>query len=32
VSFCRGGPGHSEVSSLDVSDEPVEGLDGFRVG
>jgi acylphosphatase len=31
VSFCRGGPGHSDVSSLDVSDEEPEGLDRFSV-
>jgi acylphosphatase len=32
ISYCRGGPGHSEVSSLDVAEESVEGLDGFSVG
>jgi acylphosphatase len=31
VEYCRGGPGHADVSSLDVSEEPPEGLDGFRV-
>jgi acylphosphatase len=31
VEFCRGGPGHSEVSQLDVVEEEPEGLDGFRV-
>jgi acylphosphatase len=32
VELCRSGPGHAEVSRLDVADEPPEGLDGFRVG
>jgi acylphosphatase len=31
VSFCRGGPGHSEVSRLDVDSEAAEGLRGFDV-
>ena len=31
VEVCRAGPGHSDVSRLDVSDEAVEGLEGFRV-
>jgi acylphosphatase len=32
VALCRSGPGHAEVSRLDVDDEAPEGLDGFRVG
>jgi acylphosphatase len=31
VEFCRRGPGHADVSSLDVADEPVEGLSGFSI-
>jgi acylphosphatase len=31
VEFCRRGPGHASVSSLDVVEEPVEGLSGFSV-
>jgi acylphosphatase len=31
VELCRAGPGHSEVSRLDVADEPPEGLSGFDV-
>jgi acylphosphatase len=31
VAFVRGGPGHSEVAGVEVSDEPVEGLVGFDV-
>jgi acylphosphatase len=31
VELCRGGPGHAEVSHLDVSEEPPEGLNGFDV-
>ena len=31
VEVCRSGPGHSEVSSLDVAEEPAEGLEGFQV-
>jgi acylphosphatase len=31
VEACRRGPGHAEVSELDVFDEPAEGLEGFRV-
>jgi acylphosphatase len=31
VAFVRGGPGHAEVSDVDVSDEPPEGLSGFDV-
>jgi acylphosphatase len=32
VALCRSGPGHAEVSRLDVEAEVPEGLDGFRVG
>jgi acylphosphatase len=32
VELCRSGPGHAEVSRLDVEDEEPEGLNGFRVG
>jgi acylphosphatase len=32
VELCRAGPGHAEVSELEVADEPPEGLTGFRVG
>jgi acylphosphatase len=31
VEFVRGGPGHAEVSSVDVADEAPEGLSGFNV-
>jgi acylphosphatase len=31
VELCRGGPGSSSVSRLDVEDEPAEGLRGFDV-
>jgi acylphosphatase len=31
VEFVRGGPGHAEVSRVEVSDEPPEGLSGFSV-
>jgi acylphosphatase len=31
VEACRRGPGHAEVSSLDVVDEPAEGLRGFEI-
>jgi len=30
IAFVRAGPGHSEVSSVDVTEEEPEGLDGFR--
>ena len=30
-AFVRGGPGHAEVSDLDVSSEDPEGLSGFDV-
>jgi acylphosphatase len=32
VELCRAGPGHAEVSRLDVADEELEGLTGFDVG
>jgi acylphosphatase len=32
VELCRAGPGHAEVSQLDVADEEPEGLRGFDVG
>ncbi len=31
VSWCRMGPPRAEVSGVDVSEEPVEGLAGFVV-
>jgi acylphosphatase len=31
VDFVRRGPGHAEVSSVEVSEEAVEGLAGFDV-
>jgi acylphosphatase len=31
VELCRAGPGHASVSSLDVAEEPPEGLTGFDV-
>jgi acylphosphatase len=31
VELCRAGPGHAEVSRLDVTDEPAEGLTGFGI-
>jgi acylphosphatase len=31
LEACRRGPGHSEVSRLDVADEEPEGLEGFQV-
>jgi acylphosphatase len=31
VEACRRGPGHAEVSSLDVVEEPTEGLSGFEI-
>jgi acylphosphatase len=31
VDYCRAGPGHSEVASLDSVVEAVEGLTGFDV-
>jgi acylphosphatase len=32
VAFVRGGPGHAEVSRVDVACEAPEGLSGFDVG
>ena len=32
VEFCRAGPGHSDVSRLDVAREEPEGLSDFDVG
>jgi acylphosphatase len=32
VELCRAGPGHAEVSKLDVADERPEGLRGFDIG
>jgi acylphosphatase len=32
VELCRAGPGHAEVSRLDVADEQPEGLHRFDVG
>jgi acylphosphatase len=31
VEACRRGPGHAEVSSLDVESESPEGLTGFEI-
>jgi acylphosphatase len=31
VEFVRRGPGHAEVSRLEETREPVEGLSGFSV-
>jgi acylphosphatase len=31
VDFCREGPSGARVENVDVSTEPPEGLDGFRV-
>ena len=31
VDFVRGGPGHSTVDSVDVTNEEPEGLTGFSV-
>jgi acylphosphatase len=32
IELCRSGPGHAQVSRLDVAEEPPEGLTGFDVG
>jgi acylphosphatase len=32
VDLCRSGPGHADVTRLDVADEAPEGLTGFDVG
>jgi acylphosphatase len=31
VEFVRGGPGHADVSDVEVRDEEPEGLDGFSI-
>jgi acylphosphatase len=31
VAFVRAGPGHAEVSDVEVSEQEPEGLDGFSV-
>jgi acylphosphatase len=31
VAFCRQGPRGAAVESVEVSDEPPEGLDGFEI-
>ena len=31
VAFVRAGPGHADVSRVDVHEEPPEGLAGFAV-
>ena len=31
VAFVRGGPGHAEVSDVDVASEDPEGLSGFGI-
>lgn len=31
VEFCRAGPGDARVASLEVGEEPPEGLEGFAV-
>jgi acylphosphatase len=31
VEYCRRGPGHADVSSLDVAEERAEGLSGFEI-
>ncbi len=31
VEFCRRGPSRAEVASVEVGDEPPEGLTGFEV-
>ena len=31
VDFVRRGPGHADVSDLEVEDEQPEGLDGFAI-
>ena len=32
VAFVRAGPGHAEVSELEVFDEAPDGVSGFSVG
>jgi acylphosphatase len=31
VEFCRRGPSRAEVASVDIIEEPAEGLSGFEV-
>ena len=31
VEFCRGGPRGARVDTVEVRDEPVEGLSGFAI-
>lgn len=31
VEFCRRGPGHAEVTDLEVHEEEPEGLSGFTI-
>ena len=31
VELCRSGPGHADVSELEIFEEEPEGLDGFDV-
>ena len=31
VAWCRVGPSHAEVDSVDVSDEVLSGAEGFRL-
>ena len=31
VEFCRRGPGRAEVTELEVTEEPEEGLAGFEI-
>jgi hypothetical protein len=31
VAWCRTGPPHAEVDHVDVADEPMDGVVGFRV-
>ena len=31
IEFCRAGPGHSSVDTVEVVDEPMESLVNFRV-
>ena len=31
LEFVRGGPGHAEVTEIEVGEEPPEGVAGFRV-
>ena len=30
IAFVRGGPGHAEVTSVDIAEEEPEGVTGFR--